>query len=167
MYIEKSILMRTSIILLRKPRRGDTRVCLFVSLSSSYGLITRSYEATWLAGSNPGDSASGKNSRGKQCGVTAEIPWYWRGRRSAWGANENPFTFCGNERKRSMRYERSRIIAIGFSLLPKSVWCNELDHPLKFFATFTFSNLLIRFLPFICKSMIHFIRILLDTQRSY
>jgi len=29
------------------------------------------------------------------------------------GANENSFTFCESERKRSMRYERSRIIAIG------------------------------------------------------
>lgn len=31
-----------------------------------------------------------------------------------WGANENLFTFCENERKRSIRYERLRIITIGF-----------------------------------------------------
>lgn len=37
-----------------------------------------------------------------------------RGENRRGGANENLFTFCENERKRSVRYERLRIITIGF-----------------------------------------------------
>lgn len=83
-----------------KSRQRYARVYSFHRCLHACDLVTRSYEATWLAGRNSG-STNGKNLRGKLCGAPR---WEFHGgirkgedRRR--GANENSFAFGENARE--------------------------------------------------------------------